>query len=457
MLWFWVALALLIVAATACVVWPLLYGSHDVDASAASADEARRLAVYRDRRREIEAERDAGRLSDEEAKRSLDELLAEAAVQFPGQSGGASSKGAAPRPVQRPLVAWGMAATALVPLVSLLIYSQIGSPALIGGGAAQSASRAPHESAEKILAELNERVRKAPGDGEAWEALAEVQKATGNAQAAVASYEKALGLLPETAGLLAGYSEALMMTQAGDFSGKPTQLLERALRLDPKDGDATLLMGVAQYRAGNLDDALRYMKTSQAGVSPQSDRGQLIAQMVARIESDIAAGKGGAPAAGKAGPPVAKAGPIAPGAQMPPGHPPIEGAGAPQPAPGAAPAIGTPSGASISGTITVDDNLRKQVPPGAVVFVIARAPEGPRLPFAVQRLTVDRWPVRFELGDAQTMDPSRPLSGAGKVVIEARVSMTGDVTRKSGDPFGVSAPVAPGANNIAIRLDQRVP
>ena len=46
------------------------------------SDEARRLAVYRDRRAEIESERRAGRLGDEEAARAQEELLDDAAVQF---------------------------------------------------------------------------------------------------------------------------------------------------------------------------------------------------------------------------------------------------------------------------------------------------------------------------------------------------------------------------------------
>ena len=114
--------------------------------------------------------------------------------------------------------------------------------------------------------------------------------------------------------------------------------------------------------------------------------------------------------------------------------------------------------AGISGTITLDPALRALAPKDATVFVIARAAEGPRVPIAVLRLQVgDAWPLRFELSDAQAMDPSRKLSSADRIVVEARISTTGDASRRSGDPFGTSAPLKPGARDVALRIDQRVP
>jgi len=68
---FWVSLAVLTIAATAWVVWPLLFGRA---AQAKPGDDEQRLAVFRDRKREITAEQQSGRLSDEEAERALNDL-----------------------------------------------------------------------------------------------------------------------------------------------------------------------------------------------------------------------------------------------------------------------------------------------------------------------------------------------------------------------------------------------
>jgi cytochrome c-type biogenesis protein CcmH len=265
--------------------------------------------------------------------------------------------------------------------------------------------------------------------------------------------------MPQNAAVLTEYAESLALAHGGDFSGRPTQLVERAYALDPSDLKTTLILGVARYRAGNLREALGLLKKVLAAVPAQSEDAQQIGHMIARIEGELggaAQSPARAPAAGapfaQPHPPIAQA----PAAQSP---------AAPGPASAATPAAPTasagatkPSGAAtITGTITIDEATRKQLPAGAVLFVLARAPEGPRIPFAALRLPAGQWPVRFELGDAHAMDPSRLLSSAEKVVVEARVSATGEAIRKSGDPFGVSATVAPGARDLTIRIDQRVP
>ena len=89
MVWFWLAVGAMACAATAFLALPLLIGSRRTGSAAAPTDEARRLAVYRDRRAEIESERDAGRLTDEEARRALDELIEDAAHHLPASEAGA--------------------------------------------------------------------------------------------------------------------------------------------------------------------------------------------------------------------------------------------------------------------------------------------------------------------------------------------------------------------------------
>lgn len=428
MLWFWVLIALLTCAAVAAVAWPLLAGSRGAGHAVAAGDEARRLAVYRDRRREIEAERDAGRLSAEEARRSLDELLAEAAAQFPGTAGAApAAKSAGGGHGAGFAIAAALAAVVLVPAASLAVYERIGAPTLVAGMPTQAGGEPSAAAMDKVVRELSERVKKSPGDRDGWRDLAEAQRMKGDMAASIGAYERAVALTnPPDARLLADYAEAVALGAGGRFDGKPVELLERALAADPGEIKSLVLMGVAQYRAGNLARARTLLKASLQGIPPQSEDAQQIAAIIARIDGD-SGGAGAAPAPG-----------AAPGA--------------------AAPAAAAKSGATIVGTISVDDGVRKQLPSGAVLFIVARATGGPPgPPLAVARLAADAWPRNFELGDAQAMDPNRPLSGAEQVVLEARVSATGTAMKQSGDAFGVSKPVKPGARDVAIRIDQRVP
>jgi len=429
MLWFWVLIALLTCTAVAAVAWPLLAGSRGAGHAVAAGDEARRLAVYRDRRREIESERDAGRLSADEARRSLDELLAEAAAQFPGAAGAA--------PAAKPergghgagvAISAALAAVVLVPVASLAVYERIGAPTLVAGMPTQAGGEPSAAAMDKVVRELSERVKKSPGDRDGWRDLAEAQRMKGDMAASIVAYERAIALTnPPDARLLADYAEAVALGAGGRFDGKPIELLERALAADPGEIKSLVLMGVAQYRAGNFARARTLLKASLQGLPPQSEDAQQIANIIARIDGEAGGGASPAPAPG-----------AAPGT--------------------AAPAAAANPGATIVGTISVDDAVRKQLPAGAVLFIVARATSGPPgPPLAVARLAADAWPRSFELGDAQAMDPNRPLSGAQQVVLEARVSASGTAMKQSGDAFGVSKPVKPGARDVAIRIDQRVP
>lgn len=439
MVWFWLAVGAITCVATASLALPLLIGGRRGSAAAVPSDEARRIAVYRDRRTEIETERDSGRLTEEEARRALDELIEDAAVQLPAseQSGDA----AAPRLGRKQAALLGLAAALLVPLASLAVYDTIGTPAVVGMDRAALRGEISPQNLSRSMTELRERVKKSPQDAEAWAMLGQAQRVSGDHAGAAASFERASALMPSEAWILAEQAEEVMLAQGGSFAGKPVQLLERALSIDPDDNRAVALMGAAQYRLGNRQEALRYMKKLAAGMQPGSREAQHMDDLIARIESEL----GGA-----------KPGGSAPSASAPAARPATPGSSA---AAGAGPTTqgGAVAAGAVSGTVDIDPSLKAQVPAGATLFVLARGTDGSPVPIAAQRLSVNGWPVRFELSDAQAMNPSRLLSQAGAVTIEARISRSGTAGRQSGDPFGTSGQVKPGTRDVALRIDRQVP
>ena len=119
----------------------------------------------------------------------------------------------------------------------------------------------------------------------------------------------------------------------------------------------------------------------------------------------------------------------------------------------AAPAGGT----SVEGRVEIDPKLAKSLGPTDTVFIFARDPDGPRMPLAAMRVTGADLPRAFALTDEMAMSPAATISKAGKIVIEARVSKSGDVKAQPGDLAGVSAPVAPGARGVRVTIDRVVP
>ena len=79
------------------------------------------------------------------------------------------------------------------------------------------------------------------------------------------------------------------------------------------------------------------------------------------------------------------------------------------------------------------------------------------MPLAVMRGTAAELPKSFALTDAMAMTPAMTISRAKTVVIEARISKSGNATPQPGDLRGASSVVKPGASGVRIVIDQVVP
>lgn len=144
--------------------------------------------------------------------------------------------------------------------------------------------------------------------------------------------------------------------------------------------------------------------------------------------------------------------------QLPAGHPSMGGAAAPS----GAFAGATPGGAFdpktvLAGVIKLDGKIKDKVAPGDVVFVVARKYEegatGAGTPLAVQKLTVDKFPLKFSLDSRDAMLAGTSLSG--KVVVTARVDKDGDaITKNPGDVIGQTKPVEPPQKDLILSLDK---
>jgi cytochrome c-type biogenesis protein CcmH len=90
------------------------------------------------------------------------------------------------------------------------------------------------------------------------------------------------------------------------------------------------------------------------------------------------------------------------------------------------------------------------------VFVFARAAQGPRMPLAILRKRVSDLPLQFTLDDSLSMSPAAPLSGAGRVVVGARISKSGQALAQPGDLQGSAPAVEVGASGLTIEINDVV-
>ena len=76
---------------------------------------------------------------------------------------------------------------------------------------------------------------------------------------------------------------------------------------------------------------------------------------------------------------------------------------------------------------------RARLRPDASVFVIARVPDGPPMPVAVEKHAVDELPFTATLDDSDGPMPMRKLSMVQDVELVARLSASGNAMRQEGD------------------------
>jgi hypothetical protein len=115
-------------------------------------------------------------------------------------------------------------------------------------------------------------------------------------------------------------------------------------------------------------------------------------------------------------------------------------------------ATGATSGA-IEGTLELTPDLVGRVPPGAVLYLIAKTAQGGP-PVAVVRVANPSFPMRFSIGPDDRMNQSVPF--ADQVLISVRVDADGNaMTRNPGDLEGASGtPNAPGDRGVTLLIDK---
>ena len=403
--------AVMLGVALAWVFVPLLARTK----RAGLAPEAANLSVLRDQLGELDADLARGTLTRERYEQSRVELerrvLEEVKPQLPAKAGAATTASV-----------WTAAVLGtLIPVAAVVLYLAVGTPTAVLPQT--SASSGPQhevtrETLEAMVAKLLAHLERSPEDAQGWTLLARSYYVLGRHAEAARAYDRAVALIPRDADLLADYADALGVAQGRSLQGKPSELVRRALEIDPNHWKALALAGTAAFDRKDYRQAIAYWERLQRVVAPDSEMGRA-------MEANIAEARelGGIKVAGNAAPKAAAA----------------------------------PAGARVAGRVSLAQALVGKAAPGDTVFIFARAAGGPPMPLAVLRKQVQDLPVDFALDDSMAMAPSLKLSGFSEVIVGARISRSGSATPQRGDLQGLSKPVKVGATGVAVVIDATVP
>lgn len=278
---FAIAAAVLVALVVLLLLPPLLRGRAVSRADRRQAN----LAVFRDQEAELEKEKAAGTLGEADYQQAREELqrrlLEEADV---------AAEAVAPR--QGPSRATAIVLALLLPAAALLGYTLLGNPKALDPRNLQAQPQVTAEQINDMVGKLAARMKDNPDDEKGWIMLARSYKTLGRLQEAADAYAKGGKLLQENAALLTDYAETLASLSEGRFAGKPTQLINQALKLNPEEPQALILAGVAAGEREDYKAAIGYWERLLPMVEPGSEEETSLKEALARLREKAEAQPG---------------------------------------------------------------------------------------------------------------------------------------------------------------------
>lgn len=303
-----------------------------------------------------------------------------------------------------------------LPLAALGLYWHVGNP-----GALNPASYDSPTNVEQMIAQLRAKLKRTP-EKRGWLLLAQVYTSQGKLGLARDAYGEALKLDPDNSDLMVAWAETDAMSRPDhDINDRDLDLLQKAVKQDPRNERGLWLLGISDYQRGRFADAALAWRRLRVLLQPDSKIAQTVERQIAMANAR-AAGKSQQEAMALL---QAPAGP--------------SGAAAPADASSAAPA--DDEGAHIAVHVSLAPALAARVKPGDTLFVFARAVGGPPMPLAVSRLKASALPTTVMLTDGMGMTPNLRLSSFDRVEITARISRSGQAMPAKGDLEGNAGPV----------------
>lgn len=279
----------------------------------------------------------------------------------------------------------------LIPMLAFSLYWMLGNyPAL---NPVVSATNPDLEKMRGMVAGLAERLQKQPEDSLGWTMLGRSYKYLQDYPKAVDAFAHAYQLLGDQPEILLLYAEALAYANNEQLAGKPVELINKALAIEPNNTNGLWFAGMASAQSGDLTNAAQTWEKLLALLPADSPARQEIQDLLGQLANQ---------------PPAEKA---------------------------------NGSAAVIDVQVSLTPTLQSLVKADDTLFIYAQALSGPKMPLAIIRKQVSDLPLHIQLTEAMAAMPNASLSQFPEVRLIARISKTGDAQQQPGDLIGTIEPV----------------
>lgn len=323
-----------------------------------------------------------------------------------------------------------IAVSVFVPLGAGVLYLLVGEPSGVSIISAPSVAAVQEseqegedvpgvdaQDLEQLTQRLMTHLATNTDDALGWSTLGQLFVAQQRYAEAAGAYKKVRELQGDSAEYLVREADARAMANNGVLQGPPETLILAALEIEPNNTGGLWLAGLAAGERGEVETAMEYWQRAEQ----TTDNEEMLSQLRQLIEAGTAE--------------LARVGQ-------------------------SASSIGNQTVAPvIKVQVSIESSILNEIDPDDTVFIIARAFNGPPAPLAAVKKQVKDLPISLELDDSLAMLPNLNISSFEQVLVIARVSRSGTAQSQSGDFFGQSEPVRPGADQevVEIVISQQVP
>src|SRR6478752_4610072 len=270
----WFGVALMTAAAVWAVLWPLARRGRDLRSGSD-------VAVYRDQLAEIQRDRAAGLIGENEAAGAQVEISRRLI---------AAADAPAVAPADAASATWGrravaVAALTLLPLGAATLYLALGSPSLPDQPlAARVAGARGNPSIDTLIVQVEDHLSGHPEDGRGWEVIAPVYLRLGRFDDAVKARRNALKLNGATAERESALGEALVFAANGVVTAEAKAAFEQAVALDANGVHARYFLGLAAEQDGDRTQAAATWRALIEAAPPDAPWIDLLRRALARVD-----------------------------------------------------------------------------------------------------------------------------------------------------------------------------
>ena len=293
-----------------------------------------------------------------------------------------------------------------IPLLASWLYADLGNYPAVSHSAEMAADPDKLKFAEinKMVTRLAEKMQNNPDDAQGWLMLGRSYTAMEEFPKAVEALANAYRLLGDKPEVMLLYADALAYVNDKNLTGKPAELVFKALALEPDNMNALWLGGMAKAQQGDTVEAAKLWKKLESLLPAGSDSQKEVQDLLSKLASES---------------PEAMA---------------IDQSQTTQTAK-------VPDSANSTATIKVEvsltPGLQNKYQAKDTVFIYAQAVSGHKMPLAIVRKQVSDLPLTVSLDDTLAMMPTMRLSNFSQVRLLARISKSGNAIAQPDDLIGV--------------------